>query len=102
MHVLNMESATFKAPHTTPSMISGFSAWERLCASVSTGTMATGSRGRVVAPGPPGETRAALYLHFLGNEVIQPAGVNVVVLKVLSLQKVGEIFHGGPEVAPDG
>lgn len=102
MQVLNMESATFKAPHTTPSMISGFSAWERLCESVSTGTKARGSRGRVVAPGPPGEMHAALYLHFLCNEVIQPAGVNVVVLKVLSLQEVGEIFHGGPEVTPDG
>lgn len=68
MHVLNMESATFKAQHTTPSMISGFSAWERLCASVST----QGPRPQGAGGGwwfrDPQETHAALYLHFLGNE----------------------------------
>lgn len=49
-----------------------------------------------------GETWAAPHLHFLGDEVVQPAGVDVVVLEALGLQEVDEVLHGGPEVAPDG
>lgn len=49
-----------------------------------------------------GETCAAPHLHFLGDEVIQPPSVDVVVLEALGLQEVNEVLHGGPEVAPDG
>lgn len=44
----------------------------------------------------------ALYLHFLCDEMIQPAGVDVIVPEAFCLQQLNEVFNCGPEVASDG
>lgn len=44
---------------------------------------------------------AVSYLNFLGDEVIQPAGVDVIVSETFRLQQLDEILNCGPEVASD-
>lgn len=43
-----------------------------------------------------------MYLNFLGDEVIEPAGVYVIVPKAFCLQQLYEILNCGPEVTSDG
>ena len=48
------------------------------------------------------EEASQLYLNLLCYELVQPAGVDVVVPEALRLQQLDEVLHGGPEVPPDG
>lgn len=41
------------------------------------------------------------YLHLLGDEPVQPARVDGVVLKAFSLQQLNEVLHCRPEVSSD-
>lgn len=50
----------------------------------------------------PSRAAVVSYLNFLSDEVIQPAGVDVIVSEAFRLQQLDEILNGGPEVASDG
>lgn len=50
----------------------------------------------------PSAAAVGSYLNFLGDEVIQPAGVDVIVSEAFRLQQLDEILNCGPEVASDG
>ena len=48
------------------------------------------------------EGRLSAHLHFLCNEMIQPAGVDVVISEAFCLQQLNEVFNCCPEVTSDG
>lgn len=90
MLFLKLKSATCRAPQTMPSMVSGLSACRR----------------RTILKHKATIKHTALDedsdLHFLCNEVIQPASVDVIVSEAFSLQKLDEVFHCSPKVSSDG
>lgn len=43
-----------------------------------------------------------LHLHFLCNEMVQPAGIDVIAPEAFRLQQLNEVLDRSPEVPSDG